>query len=311
MNKQFLCKICGADSKTVIDSYKHYWNSCNDCGNIFRERKEKYIVPCILSKSLAKIFLPENGMRLLYPEDIVIKEEEQMYDYTEASTLNVEETKWINQINKIKKNLEIYNISLKKKKVLDISGGPGFVGKELSKVAEKVVVTEFSKIAVESMIKNLNINVVKFDYQTDRIDEVLDEKFDVVFINYSINFCNDLYGFLSSLKNILHKGSLVFISFVPPTLGCCLRWQHHEYTYNILYQPETIGRIFAEGNFLPKVKKSDGIYYYTSNLKTKILLFKLPYTIWYTLKNRINRKNNINRELFQKNFLHIYEYQGK
>ena len=157
------------------------------------------------------------------------------------------------------------------------------------------------------MKKNLGINAAKFDYQNDKISEVLDDIFDVIFINYSINFCNNLKSFIHDLRNIVHKESIVYVSFVPPTLGCCLRWQHDEYTYNVLYQPETMGKVFAEEGFTSIVKRSDGIYGYMDNINLSMKLFRMPFTILYTMI-ALNPISSINKQLVQKNFLHIYRY---
>ncbi len=161
MKDSLECTVCGGSSMSLINSYKHKWLSCNDCGNIFRKRKERYFVPRILHRGIANRILPSGAMNMLYPMQEVIEEEAHAYDYyDEASKLAVEGTKWFDQINNIKKTLEHYGIDLKGKRILDISGGPGFVAVELAKTAEKVVVTEFSKTAVDGMKRHLDVNAV-------------------------------------------------------------------------------------------------------------------------------------------------------
>ena len=169
-----------------------------------------------------------------------------------------------------------------------------------------MVVTEFSEKAVGGMKRNLGINAVKFDYQNDRIDEILDDKFDVVFINWSINFCTNIKSFIGDLRNILNIDSIVYVTFVAPTLGTCLRWQHDEYTYNVLYHPDTMLRVFSEEGFTSLQTRSYSKYGYMDNIRLKMLLFRLPYTIRYTLSS-LRPLLSINRELVCKSFLHIYK----
>jgi len=308
MNNNIVCVVCGGSSISLINSYKHNWLSCNDCGNILRNRKKKYFVPRIINRGIANIFLPNKALNKLYPMQDVIEEERRLYDhYDEDSKLQVEETKWFGEANNNKKTLEHYGIGLNGKKILDISGGPGFVALELAKYAEKVIVTEFSKTAVDGMKRNLGVNAVKFDYQNDKLCDVLDDKFDIIFINFSINFCINLKSFIHDLRKILRKDSIVYVSFVPPTLGCCLRWQHDEYTYNVLYHPETMGRVFSEEGFTPIAKGVYRTYGYLDNMPLKKKLFLLPYFIWYTV-SALSTRLSINRELLQKDILHIYKY---
>ena len=300
------CIVCDSRSITSINSYKHIWLSCNDCGTISRKRKDKYIVPRFLPRSIANSILPTAAVHMLYPMQEVIEEESAFYDYyDQASELNVEETKWYEQIEDIQKKLDLYKIDIREKKILDISGGPGFVGVEFAKIAKKVVVTEYSETAVAGMKRNLGIEAVKFDYKKDKINQVLNEKFDIIFINHSINFCTDLPNFVRDLKDILHSESFVYISFVTPSLGCCLRWQHDEYTYDVLYHQETIGRAFAEEGYSAVVKNPYPSYGYMDNIRYVVKLFRLPYTVWYTLR-ALNPMASINRELIQKSVLHIY-----
>jgi len=273
-----------------------------------RKRKKKYLVPRIINKGVAQLILPSKAFKKLYPVDEVIEEDRHMYDYyDEYSKLAVEETKWYGEAENNRKTLGTYGISLTGKTILDISGGPGFVAKELSKSAERVIVTEFSKKAVEGMKKNLGVEAVKFDYQKDKISDILKYKFDIIFINFSINFCYNLKSFVNDLKNVINKDSVIFVSFVLPTLGCCLRWHHDEYTYNVLYHPETMGKVFSEEGFTPVAKKIIRTYGYMENRTILKKLFLLPFIILYTVY-ALRPLLSINRELIQKDILHIYKY---
>lgn len=80
MKNLFKCPICGGVSGTTINTYKHYWISCNDCGNIFRHRKNKYLIPRILPEFIYNK-MPLTFKRALLPMKDVIEDESKFYDY--------------------------------------------------------------------------------------------------------------------------------------------------------------------------------------------------------------------------------------
>lgn len=301
MDKKFTCKICGCQTKTVIDSYKHCWIQCNDCNNVFRTRKNKYLIENLFPIVLAKRMLKKLIIDQLYPMQDVIEDEKIFYNYYyELSKVPIEKTKYDSLPAKFDSIFKKYNIDLSGKKVLDISGGPGYLSKYLKDKCKKIMVTEFSEYAVKGMTQHLGIEAVKFDYNKDKIDEVIKERFDIILIEYSINFCNDLDDFVRRLDKISAPGVFIYVSFVPPTLGCCLRWQHDEYTYNILYHPESMLRIFIQNGFSIQDRFSNGEYGFMEGLSWKVLLLRLPFILLYKLK-ALKKKNSINRELIQKN----------
>lgn len=301
MDKKFTCRICGCQNKTVIDSYKHHWIQCNDCNNVFRSRKNKYLMENFLPAYIAKKIFKKSIFDHYYPMQDVIADEKVFYDYYyELSKTPIEQTKYAHFPAKFDSIFKKYNVELAGKKILDISGGPGYLSKYLKGKCEKIVLTEFSEYAVEGMRRHLDIEAVKFDYNKDSIDGVVTGEFDIILIEYSINFCDDLLDFVRRLNKITAPGAFVYVSFVPPTLGCCLRWQHDEYTYNILYHPETLLRMFTQNGFKLHDRFSDGEYNFMKGFMLKGLLLRLPFILLYKFK-ALNKKNSINRELIQKN----------
>lgn len=259
---------------------------------------------------LANRILPHNSIfRDLYPVREVIKNEKAMYDYyAEVSKTPVENTKYAFWPARFESIFKRYNIDISCKSILDISGGPGYLTKYLSGKCKRVVVTEFSEDSVKGMSKNLAIDAVKYDYNTDRLDEIFKEQFDIVLIEYSINFCGDLQDFASRLYRIVSDKGFIYVTFVPPTLGCCLRWQHDQYTYNILYHPETIVRVFAQNGFVLRDRYSDPQYSYTKGYAQAGILFlllRMPFIYLYKFK-ALNCTNSINRELIQKNIACVF-----
>src|SRR5262245_16853491 len=144
------CPLCQSESFSVIQSYKHRWLSCNECGNIFRRRrKPPYFVERWIPRRLLKPLL-RKGVNYLYSESAVIREEERSYDlYGEVSPDDLKGSKWEGQLAALRERLQPFGIDLKDKVILDISGGPGLFVKELRGIARYAVTTEFSQTAVD------------------------------------------------------------------------------------------------------------------------------------------------------------------
>ena len=165
------------------------------------------------------------------------------------------------------------------------------------------------------MKKKLEIEAIKFDYKSDQINECIDSKFDIIFIIYSIGFCDDLRNFVQSLRKLMHEESIVYVCYSPPTLGLMIRWQFDDYTYRRSWPIETVTKILSEIGMIEIAKEDEGSIRYNENKynQTKNPLAKL-FTSAHKLieKYYINRalKNKfINKELVQKNVMQIFKLQ--
>jgi 2-polyprenyl-3-methyl-5-hydroxy-6-metoxy-1,4-benzoquinol methylase len=230
------------------------------------------------------------------------KDGEDFYDYyldpQQGQTLNRAATKWRSETQDLVQQLNLNGIELHGKRVLDISGGPGFLAQDLSKVCSSVLVTELSHQVTERMTSALAVRAIKFDFNSDDLSSVVAEKFDLVLIRYAINFCDDLGRLACAIKALLVPGGAVYVSFVPPTLGTMIRWQFDEYTYRNLYQPETMARCFLGQGFQERNRMEDGRYWFAKGMK-KMLPFALPYLVR-------NMFSNCDRRLIQRNFVAIF-----
>jgi SAM-dependent methyltransferase len=316
---EYVCPYCKSMNGTKINTYKHYWITCNECGTVIRERKNHYTY----DRPIFRFIIQKTPLRRLYGKTLlpikeVIEDEKHFYDYyNDTAKKGVAGTKWEKVNQNVFVNLERYRIDVKGKSILDISGGPGFLTKDLTPLAKRVVVTEFSQYAVDGMKKALEIEAVKFDYNTDQINECIDGKFDIIFIIYSIGFCNDLRNFVQSLKKIMHEGSLVYISYSPPTLGLMTRWQFDEYTYTRCWPIETMEKSFAEIGMVEMARIDEGSYRFDRNwFKHANPIVSLFYGVHrvigkYYLRRILRKDIKINKELVQKNILQIYKFRNK
>lgn len=231
-NQRLQCPVCHASELSIINTYKHRWYTCQKCGNAFRVRKEKYLINR-LSRFLLKC-QPKLGH--LLPDFSAIDDSSRMYDYmaSEEHTRNDEQAESFEKFTS--RIIKKHNIDFNGKRVLDISGGNGNFANKLDGLGARVTMTEYSSVSVEYARKHYGIEAVRFDFQSDCISELLQEKYDIVLLRAAIMFCLDISAFIHDLKRILHPGSQVLIvSSVPPSLGVFLRWQFDDYTYLRLY----------------------------------------------------------------------------
>ena len=314
---RFKCPNCNSENGTKINSYKQHWITCNACGTVIRERKNQYPFDNWLFRSI----IQNTKLKFLYGKTLlpikeVIEEESHFYDYYNNTVKKgVKGTKWEKGIQTVLENFKRYNIDIKDKSILDISGGPGFLTKELSKIAKRAVVTEFSQIAVDGMKKALEIEAIKFDYNSEKINECIDGKFDIILIIYSIGFCDDLRKFVPSLKKLMHEESIVYVCYSPPTLGLMIRWQFDDYTYTRCWPIETITKSFTEIGMIEIAREDQGLIRFDENKynQAKNPLIKLLTSVHQIIEkyyiNRALKQNNINKELVQKDIMQIFKFQ--
>lgn len=244
-----ICKVCGSDRIKKINTYKHYWHVCEQCNSMEREKKKNFlfekIFPFILSKKLPGYFSD------LFPSAFDESKQGTSYNYY-ADMGNTKEglgTKWQGEAQLVLNTLNKFGVNIKDKSVLDISGGPGFVANNFSNIAQYILLTEFSQIAVDGMRKFLSIDVEKYDYNSDSLDSITNKKFDVILVRFSINFCNNLEKFVKEAKKLLNNEGIIYVEYVEPNKGSILRWQFDNYTYNILYGIKIFESVFNKNGF--------------------------------------------------------------
>jgi 2-polyprenyl-3-methyl-5-hydroxy-6-metoxy-1,4-benzoquinol methylase len=241
----------------------------------------------------------------LFHIDEVVNDEANFYTYYVDIIKNQNFEKWEEEYIHLESFISSNNIDITGKNILDISGGPGLKAKYLSKKARYVAVTEFAYAAANAIKSHLGIDAVKYDYNTDSLSDCVDRKFDIILIAYSINFCNNLDKLAKECYSIMNEGGKIYISFVPPTLGCCLRWQHDEYTYNNLYVPESLSAIFCRNGFTEILRDTEGNYMYNKGYSGT---FGEKSNFWPMLYRKKKKKfATLNRELIQKNRILVFK----
>jgi tRNA A58 N-methylase Trm61 len=190
-----------------------------------------------------------------------------------------------------------HNIEIGGKRILDISGGNGYFAKMLGKYGAKIAMTEYNEKSVEYARNIFQIEAVKFDFNQDCISSLFKGTFDLVLLRAAIMFCLNPRKFLDDLKEIIHKDTLIIVyDSVLPTLGAFLRWQLDDYTYLILYRPETLEKVFEKQGFGLVFREKHTPYAY--NLGWGMLggllglIYEIPARLKYKNRDRVQKSSS-------------------
>jgi 2-polyprenyl-3-methyl-5-hydroxy-6-metoxy-1,4-benzoquinol methylase len=305
------CPICGSEQLNVINTYKNIWFSCTSCRNISRRSKTKLLVRS-LPKALDR-WKPNLKTFLLKYEPWVETSSKRstIYDYEWAFDSGIEGkgTKYEKECEFYDKRFDELEINISGKKIIDISGGPGFLCAHLKKRAARVVMTEYSAMAVDLAREKLKLEAFQYDFNTHSLESVLEqnmgpEKFDIVLCRFAINFCWDLKAFIRSVEHVLAPGGIVYLSYVKPTLGACMRWQFQDMTYNMLYTPETVTRMLEDRGFKLKQETMDAKpFFFLKGLEHRWIY--MPYSLPAMVKSFIQR--DANNVLVQDHIVQLFQ----
>lgn len=248
MRSEIRCPICSSQHLTRLNTYKHFCYVCNDCNNAFHVKKEgRYFFEWFLPRTIFRRVLPPKAFLRLFRDQGDISAAD-FYDVYAEECRNISDERQ-SEVEQLLDQLSLAGIVIDGKAVLDISGGPGFVARQLKDRCARFVVTEFSSRATAAMADVMNIETIKFDYNSDRLGDLFPDRFDLILIRSSIIFCPNLDVFVASLGSVLADGGHVLIETIMPTLGEVYWWQQMEYKFPIIYSQETLEKFFYKHGF--------------------------------------------------------------
>ena len=231
--KKYECSNCNSKKTFSINTYKRYWIICEDCGCGYSKDKKRYPLSLLPYKSLKKdSSIDYTSIYDYFVEDIHIK-------YSIDTALEF-----------IRNYIRPFGIDLFGKKVIDISGGNGFFVNELKKMGAEVTLTEINDKTITFAKDTFDFDVYKYDLNKDNLGQIVKKKYDIVLLRAAIMFCEDLPSLIDDIKSIMNKDALLFVhQSVLPTLGTILRIQCDEFSYYVLYQPETVSSLIEKKGF--------------------------------------------------------------
>lgn len=271
-----ICPFCSNTSLTKLNTYKHYWYYCNDCGNAHAEAKKK-----ILIQWLPRFLLNwKPGFKIYIKNEEILKDKSKIFDYM-CGPKRIEADNKRKLYEKAVDFFSRHGLNFHGKKVLDISGGSGHFIKRLSEEFNcEVAFTEYSMPPVRYAKEKLHLNAKRYDFNKDKIKPLFpNTKFDFILLRSNIMFMEDIDGLIKDFHSITKKGTiLVVIDSVMPTPHVFLRWQFDDYIMFRYHNPETVIRIFAENNYelVARDKRPDRKRITPLHLKPLNLLYDIP-----------------------------------
>jgi 2-polyprenyl-3-methyl-5-hydroxy-6-metoxy-1,4-benzoquinol methylase len=247
-SQSFVCKNCNSHEIYVANSYKHHCLICKDCSNVTHiKKKSKLFFEYFLPRELCKRFLPSKAFMRLFSDKGDFRYE-NFYDEFVNEANNVTD-KRLSDIDQVLDTLNYFNYDIKGKKILDVSGGPGFVPGHLNSIALECCTTEHSELAANAISDKFNIRAKRFDYNSDRLYDIYNEKFDLILVRSSVIFCENVDRFLSDCFKMLNDDGCVLVESIIPSLGEVLWWQTLEYKFPRIHSQETLEKYFYKNKF--------------------------------------------------------------
>jgi len=316
MKRNISCLVCGADDWERINTYKHFWLYCNECNSVVVERKKRYFfsLPCFAPIFyLLRIMIGRGLENIFLAKRQVLADESVTYSKYAKNLAEGKLKHWENDLARQLGRLDKVDVDYRNKRILIISGGPGVLAKALSKYSA-VTVTEYSLEAVKAMKDHLGLNAVKYDFNVDRIEDIVQGSFDIVYAESCINYCRDLRSFVTNLTKILNDNATVIVSNDIPSIGYMLTWQFHDYIPTNYFQNEALLSLFFQSGkyeILDKFQNKYNSYWYRATLpgwKTKVKrLFVTPFWIIYGCLALMPWKN-FNRKWWSNNKFTLLRY---
>jgi 2-polyprenyl-3-methyl-5-hydroxy-6-metoxy-1,4-benzoquinol methylase len=313
MKNEIKCVVCGSNNGCILNTYKHYCFVCNDCNSVTHEKKKKYALDYILPKFIFSKILPRKAYLRLFSDSQSVAS--AFYDVYSEECMDINEWRK-SEIVQIIDELNLAGIQLSQDiSILDVSGGPGYIGHQLKKACKRVVVTEFSNKSSKKMAEQFGIETATFDYDKDKIENVVSGKFDVILIRSSIIYCDDLNGFIEGMTKLLNPKGHVLIQSILPTYGEVFWWQQLEHKFPVIYSQESIEKLFYKNNFQLKAGFRDyGSYFGVKNrsynqISKRFFTWALefPMIIIYLLINAF-KKASIDQSMNHKMITQIWEF---
>jgi 2-polyprenyl-3-methyl-5-hydroxy-6-metoxy-1,4-benzoquinol methylase len=268
---------------------------CEKCLCVEHKKKDEYFTEQILPAKIMQMILPKKAYRRLFKFQDA-DDNKNIYDAESNESIILEKWK-ASETDQIEDQLKLISFSPKKKKILDISGGPGIVGKKLKQDKAFVHVSEFSQDTVQMMRKKFNLIAKKFDYNSDNIKDIFPSKYDLIMIRSSIIFCKNLDKLIKDCSFLLKKNGVLMLETILPSLGEIFWWQQLEYKFPFIWSEKQINKVLNK-NKLTKILsyKEHGNYLWVKlrshrslARKAFILLVELPLVYFYFLLTLINR----------------------
>lgn len=263
------CEICGnAGSVRIIDTYKSTWHDCAKCGCYSRSQKTNYPYETV-AKALLGTFggVPKlNG----FLKSLARKEQGvDFYRYYSDQLTSPHRGPWEGQSDMVTAELRKEGLldSWQDKRVLEISGEPGYFAYDLMQAGADVLVSAFADDVARAMTDHLKLSTFSYDFNTDDITSKIEahgsgESYDFIFIRFAIGFCIDVPELMRKLSPLLREGGLLYISFSPASRAVLLRWMFDDYTYLRQYTEDHLNTSATNAGLALRARFDEGFFHW-------------------------------------------------
>lgn len=263
------CATCGkTGSVSEIDTYKSTWFHCEGCGCYSRVQKPHYPLEglasalLLLFRHVPKIngFLQSLGRK---------KQGVDFYRYYSDQLASGERGPWAGQSDMV--TAELRGAGLLQdwagRKVLEVSGEPGFFAHDLMDAGADIMVSAFADDVARAMSERLGVRTFTFDFNADdivpRVEAVGNRgPFDFIFVRYSIAFCLDVPALMQKLGGLLKPEGQLYVSFNPASRAVLLRWMFDDYTYLRQYTEQSLNEAAAAAGLRQRARFDEGYFHW-------------------------------------------------
>lgn len=263
------CAICGkAGYVRIVDSYKSTWYDCAECGCYSRSQKSRYPHETVASALLGMFGgVPKlNG----FLKSLARKEQGvDFYRYYSDQLTSPDRGPWAGQSDMVTAELRKEDLldSWQGKRVLEISGEPGYFASDLMQAGADVLVSAFADDVARAMTDHLKLKTFTYDFNADDITSRVEaygggEPYDFIFIRFAIGFCLDVPLLMLKLSPLLKEGGLLYISFSPASRVVPLRWMFDDYTYLRQYTEEHLNISAMAAGMTLRARFDEGFFHW-------------------------------------------------
>lgn len=302
-----VCEICGkAGSVRVVDTYKSTWYDCSACGCSSRSQKTRYPYEGIAGALLGVLGgVPKvNG----FLKSLARKEQGvDFYRYYSEQLTSPDRGPWAGQSDMVSAELKREGLldSWKSKRVLEISGEPGYFAYDLSQAGADVLVSAFADEVSRAMTDHLKLKTFNFDFNADDISAKVaahggQEPYDFIFIRFAIGFCVDLPALMRKLAPLLRDGGLLYISFSPASRTVMLRWMFDDYTYLRQYTEDFLNTAAGSAGLPLRARFDEGYFHWDygpSSLHWSLRSFARKYYEAADYFNKASEDDSVQRRI--------------
>lgn len=159
VDRRVICEICGSSGCVyVVDTYKSTWYDCQSCGCAAREQKVRYPYEGSAGACLKVLgAVPKlNG----FLKSLARKEQGvDFYRYYSKQLQSPDRGPWAGQSDEVSAELRSAGLldSWKGKRVLEISGEPGYFAYDLAQADADVLVSAFAEDVARAMRDHLGL----------------------------------------------------------------------------------------------------------------------------------------------------------